>query len=80
MKTLGKAASRVLDQLVFGLACVGDAKKIDNSTGFMAVHVERVSNAQYSVAHYYEQNGEPSWWEHDAQGIPLCRVCGQLSR
>jgi hypothetical protein len=17
----------------------------------------------------------PSWWEHDAQGIPLCRVC-----
>lgn len=18
---------------------------------------------------------EPSWWEHDAQGIPLCRVC-----
>jgi hypothetical protein len=18
---------------------------------------------------------EPSWWEHDARGIPLCRVC-----
>jgi hypothetical protein len=18
---------------------------------------------------------EPSWWENDAQGIPLCRVC-----
>lgn len=18
---------------------------------------------------------EPSWWEHDAHGIPLCRVC-----
>ena len=18
---------------------------------------------------------EPSWWEYDAQGIPLCRVC-----
>jgi hypothetical protein len=18
---------------------------------------------------------EPSWWTHDAQGIPLCRVC-----
>lgn len=18
---------------------------------------------------------EPSWWAHDAQGIPLCRVC-----
>ena len=21
------------------------------------------------------RSGEPSWWEHDAQGIPLCRVC-----
>jgi hypothetical protein len=19
--------------------------------------------------------GQHSWWEHDAQGIPLCRVC-----
>jgi hypothetical protein len=21
------------------------------------------------------QSTEPSWWESDAQGIPLCRVC-----
>lgn len=20
-------------------------------------------------------SSEPSWWAHDAQGIPLCRVC-----
>jgi hypothetical protein len=20
-------------------------------------------------------SGEQSWWAHDAQGIPLCRVC-----
>lgn len=20
-------------------------------------------------------SGNDSWWEHDAQGIPLCRVC-----
>ncbi len=20
-------------------------------------------------------SSEPSWWEHDAQGIELCRVC-----
>ena len=20
-------------------------------------------------------SGKPSWWEHDAQGIPLARVC-----
>lgn len=21
--------------------------------------------------------GDGSWWEHDAQGIPLCRVCDE---
>lgn len=21
--------------------------------------------------------GDGSWWENDAQGIPLCRVCGE---
>lgn len=21
------------------------------------------------------RSDEPSWWENDAQGIPLCRVC-----
>lgn len=34
---------------------------------------------------YLDQDGnekhfvseEPSWWEHDAQGIPLCRVCDE---
>lgn len=24
---------------------------------------------------YCQHEGEESWWEHDAQGIPLCRVC-----
>jgi hypothetical protein len=23
---------------------------------------------------------EPSWWESDAQGIPLCRVCDRCRR
>ena len=22
-------------------------------------------------------SAEPTWWEHDAQGIPLCRVCAR---
>lgn len=22
-----------------------------------------------------EESDNPSWWEYDAQGIPLCRVC-----
>ena len=24
---------------------------------------------------YCQHEGEHSWWEHDAQGIPLARVC-----
>jgi len=24
---------------------------------------------------YCGHEGEISWWEHDARGIPLCRVC-----
>lgn len=24
---------------------------------------------------HHECNREESWWEYDAQGIPLCRVC-----
>ena len=23
----------------------------------------------------YHKKGDGSWWENDAQGIPLCRVC-----
>lgn len=25
-------------------------------------------------------SGKPSWWENDAQGIPLCRVCEDCER
>ena len=24
---------------------------------------------------YCTHEGQYSWWEHDAQGIPLCKVC-----
>ena len=24
---------------------------------------------------YCNHEGEHSWWEHDARGIPLCKVC-----
>ena len=24
---------------------------------------------------YCMHEGEDSWWEHDARGIPLCKVC-----
>jgi len=25
-------------------------------------------------------SGRDSWWEHDARGIPLCRVCDRCRR
>lgn len=25
-------------------------------------------------------SSEPSWWAHDARGIPLCRVCDLCKR
>ena len=27
-----------------------------------------------------EESSEYSWWEHDAQGIPLCRVCDRCRK
>ena len=58
MKTLSQAAARVLDALTAGMP-VGGARKIDNSNGAcMAVHVDRLSERTYSVAHYFKQNGD----------------------
>ena len=51
-------AAEMLDTLTKGLE-IGEAYKIDNSKGsFMAVHVDRLSETVYSVAHYYSQNGD----------------------
>jgi hypothetical protein len=29
---------------------------------------------------YCRHEGEYSWWEEDAQGIPLCRVCDKCEQ
>lgn len=58
MKTLSRAAGAVLDALTRDLS-VGGARKIDNSHGtFMAVHVDRLGERTYSLAHYFEMNGD----------------------
>lgn len=58
MKPLSKAVGAVLDALTSGLN-VGDARKIDNSNGtYMVVHVDRLSEKRFSIAHYYEQAGD----------------------
>jgi hypothetical protein len=55
-----------MDILTRGLNSVGDHRKIDNNgedSGIMAVNVECLGGVKgmgllYSVAHYYEQNGD----------------------
>jgi hypothetical protein len=40
-----------------------------------ALPARRSGNPQEHVCVGGEPSTEYSWWEHDAQGIPLCRVC-----
>src|SRR5690606_5096374 len=57
-KTLNKSAAKVFTKLIEGLA-VGEGRKIDNTDGaFMPVSVNRLTDRQYSVTHYFEQNGD----------------------
>lgn len=69
MESLNKSASATFAKLIDGLVHVGDARTINNSTAFMAVHVEIIGLPDFgyrpregswivSVAHYYEQNGD----------------------
>lgn len=58
LKPVSATAQRVLETLIAGLD-VHQSRKIDNSRGtFMAVHVERVGEDFFSIAHYFEQNGD----------------------
>lgn len=58
MKALNKSSEAIFAKLISGLD-VGESRKIDNAPGtYMAVHVERLSDSTYSVAHYFEQGGD----------------------
>lgn len=58
MKALNKSAEAVFAKLTAGLG-VGSSRKIDNAPGvFLPVHVERLSDSTYSIAHYVEQGGD----------------------
>ena len=57
-QALSHEAGAVLEHLIKGLE-VGGAAKFNNAPRmFMAVCVDRLSARHYSVAHYYEQNGD----------------------
>ena len=61
LKFVSRDAAAVLDALTVCLAQT-DSRKVDRGTGFMPVHVECLRRSGlglvYSVAHYYEQNGD----------------------
>lgn len=56
MRPLSTTSGEVLDALTAGLE-LGAARKVDHGS-YMAVHVDRLSESTYSIAHYYEQNGD----------------------
>ena len=57
-KQINKTASRILDVLTRDLE-FGESRKIDNGgSAIMAVCVECIGPNKYSIAHYYEQNGD----------------------
>ncbi len=64
MRHINQDAKKIMDKLIEGLTQDNSHKRIDNSKGsFMAVHVEYlhevpVYGSLFSVAHYYEQNGD----------------------
>lgn len=58
LTALSPHAQAVFDYLTKDLA-IGDARKINNAgPPIMAVSIDRLSERHYSIAHYYEQNGD----------------------
>ena len=57
-KVIPAKHAALLDAVTKGLE-VGDARKIDNTGGlYMALHVDRLSEKTYSLAHYFQSNGD----------------------
>jgi len=40
----------------------------------------RTTHHQGHICTGGNESATTSWWEHDAQGIPLCRVCSRCRR
>lgn len=58
LRPVNKQAAAILSKLTEGLE-YGDSRTIDNTNGtFMPVHIDRLGQDLYSVAHYGEQNGD----------------------
>ncbi len=58
MRVLSKTSAALLDAVTANLN-IGQSRKIDNAPGtYMALHVDRVGPKTYSLAHYFQQNGD----------------------
>lgn len=55
--TVNQKAAAILDRLTDGME-PGTVKKVDNNSTFMALSVARLTDNLYSMAHYFEQNGD----------------------
>ena len=67
MKHLNKSAQAIFETLTDGLVDVSESNFPEKQThrtfgedggAFMAVHVERLARNLFSIAHYFEQNGD----------------------
>ena len=59
MRALSDKHARILDALTTGVDDEHPHRRIDNTGGaFMPAVIEKVGPARYSVAHYFEQNGD----------------------
>lgn len=58
LKPISAAAEKVLRKLFAGME-PGTSKRIDNAPGvYMFLSVERLTSTRYSMAHYFESNGD----------------------
>lgn len=62
MKPTNKNAQKVIETLTRDLSDENTARKVDNSTAFMAVSVDRLFECEagtvFAIAHNFEQNGD----------------------
>lgn len=62
MNAINQKAAAILNHLTQDLNTLGDHRRWENSPSFMAVCVEYINDTDlgpvFSVAHYYEQNGD----------------------
>jgi hypothetical protein len=58
----------------------GGGKSAAQANPALPARSTRRANPQEHACVGGHPSDEPSWWEHDARGIPLCRVCDRCRR